>query len=133
MATHRYIKVDTIDSGLHVEFEDKFLYGDIVAEILKLELLQLFRDEQPKIVIIDFSDVRSISSSVIGALMSVRTKLMQSGGQLRFCEMPPSIEGVFKTLNLYGTVFQVFPTANDAAQATRNTLAPQIAMELDEE
>ena len=53
MASHRYIKSEPISGGLLVEFEDKFLYGDIVAEILKLELLQVVRDENPNLLVID--------------------------------------------------------------------------------
>ena len=133
MQNHRYIRVESRNGAHIVGFSDPFLYGEIVAEILKIELSQVVRDVQPNLLVIEFSGVKAISSAVIGSLMNTRVKILQSGGKIRFCELTSSVAGVLRALNLYGTVFEVHATIEDAINAESNTLGPNIAMDLEHE
>jgi anti-anti-sigma regulatory factor len=68
-------------------------------------------------LVVDFSLIKIIASSAIGALLAVRGKLLEINGQLRLSAVSPPIRGIYRTLNLEGTMFPVFDTVDQALQA----------------
>ena len=68
-------------------------------------------------MIVDFSGVKTITSSVIGVLLKTRKKLLSEGGRLRLCCVPMPIREIYRTLNLDRKILPVFESLEDALQA----------------
>ena len=115
--THRYIQLESNPRALIVRFVEQDLFGEMVAECTKMEIMQAVDENHPSRVIIDFTDVRSISSSMIGALLTVRNRYQRDGIELRLCCVPVPIQEVYRTLNLQGTKFQVDDTLEQSLNA----------------
>jgi anti-sigma B factor antagonist len=51
-------------------------------------------------LILDFSSVDLISSTLLGKLILLQRRVDGTGGKLRLCEMSGTVRSVFKTSNL---------------------------------
>jgi anti-anti-sigma regulatory factor len=107
MQQYRYFTVDTSQNATVVLLTERQLCGDIVAEVLKLELTSVVDSLAPRALLIDFQNVRMISSSVVTAFISLKKKLVGTGAKLKLCALPVPIREVYQTLNLEGSVFDI--------------------------
>lgn len=67
-----------------------------------------------KALLIDLSQVRYMDSSGIATLVECMQNCMKKGARLRLCELSPSVRDVFELARL-ASVFEIFPTVNDAS------------------
>lgn len=104
-------------NGFAAHVTDSQLSGEIKAEILRIELGQLIERNQPTIVVLDMSEVKMISSVVIGALVQIQKKMVSIQGELRQCCLPPLVQTIYKTSALTGSVFSIFATRDEAIAA----------------
>ena len=103
--------------------------GDVfVAELLDRKILdeesisaiaeQLFGlaagADQPRIVV-DFTNVGHMSSSALGMLITLHKRVREKDGQLRLCNIHPSIYEVF-TITRLNEVFQICDSRDEAAR-----------------
>jgi anti-anti-sigma factor len=70
-----------------VEFLSRAIADPARAAELSQQLCALIRPEFPKRFVVDFEDVRSLSSTAFGALISFVLKVRQAGGQVAICNM----------------------------------------------
>jgi anti-anti-sigma factor len=91
-----------------VRITEPQLCGDVVAEVLKLQLSQRINARRPQRLLIDLQVVKAMSSSVIGALLSIKRQLDRLGGRLILCAMPVSLREIYRTMGLDGNVFDVW-------------------------
>ena len=66
----------------------------------------------PKMVV-DFRNVTNMSSSALGMLITLHKRIREANGQLRLCNIQPTIEEVFKITRL-NEIFQICKNQNDA-------------------
>lgn len=59
-------------------------------------------------LVLDFSNVKFLSSAVLGLLIRVSKKVYERGGQLRLCNISPRIYEIFKITRLT-KIFDIFP------------------------
>ena len=71
-----------------------------MREVADQILAALPNDSSPIRLILDFSDVNLISSTLLSKLILMQRRVANSGGKLRLCEMSPIIQQVFRTSNL---------------------------------
>ena len=93
---------------------DPYLQGSALAELVKLELMQIIDSSDATVAIVDFENVKLISSSVISGLLSVKRHLAAANISLKLCGMSESLRHVFRTLNMDGTIFTIVDNVNDA-------------------
>ncbi len=67
-------------------------------------------------LLIDFSSVQFLTSSVLGLLIRLSRRIFQSEGRLRLCSIDPKILEIFKITRL-DKVFEIY---NDRQQALEN-------------
>ena len=78
------------------------------TEILEEHQIRLLKDALDPVIeknddgetILNFSDVKFMSSSMLGLLVSVHKKIAELGGSLRLCNLEPSIAKVFEITQL---------------------------------
>ena len=107
MSDYRYFHVEDQDEQIVIRMTEPQLYGDIVGEVLRLELTELIKTKKPRCLLIDFERVTTISSSIIAALLAVKRRLDREGGELKLCDVPPAVRQVFRTLHLEGNLFEI--------------------------
>lgn len=99
-ATSR-IQVIDAESTLVVTFRDRLLFDDrTVREVSEQLNAALPNDGKPIRLVLDFTGVDLISSSLLGKLILLQRRVDGSGGKLRLCELSPTVQSVFKTSNL---------------------------------
>jgi anti-anti-sigma regulatory factor len=132
MVTKRYFKCEYINGNCIVYWNESCLIGDTIAEIAGAELSNIVRSDNPLIVVMDFSNVNGISSSVIGCLIKVQKQLRRNGGQLKFIAVSPTMLGIFRTLNLLGTQFVVVADLSTALQRASRRLDAESQIRMEE-
>ena len=70
--------------------------------------------QNPKIqLIIDFSNVKFLTSSVLGLLIRISKKVTEAEGKLRLCSIAPKIMDVFRITRL-DKIFEIMSDVDDA-------------------
>ena len=114
MPGYRFFTTRAIDDTTIVQAVDPYLQGTTVAELVKLELAQIVKSSPNQHLVIDLANVKMISSSVISSLLALKRQLAAGEVSLRLCCMSESLRYVFKTLNMDGTIFDIFDSVDDA-------------------
>lgn len=65
-------------------------------------------------VVVDLSKTELMDSTGLGTLISARTKLQRSGGDLVLSGIEKRIRGLFLMTHLLGSVFEDYPSTEDA-------------------
>ncbi len=82
------------------------------------ELKQLVLDELERgarLFVIDFSDTSYIDSSGLGALVSLKKRIEEVGGELRISSMNEDVRTLFELTRL-DTLFHLYPSRQDAVR-----------------
>ena len=66
-------------------------------------------------LVLDFCNVRFLSSAVLGLLIRVSKKTYEQGGQLKLCNISPNIYEVFKITRLT-KIFDICEDVNSALE-----------------
>ena len=84
-----------------VQFLDRQLFDERVVREIADQVSELLPgDGTPIKVVLDFSNVELISSSLLSKLIMILRRVDASHGQLRLCELTPILQAVFRTSNL---------------------------------
>ena len=67
-------------------------------------------------VVMDFSRLRFIDSSGLGAVLSCLRQLSAKGGDLKLCGMTKQVRSTFELVRMH-RVFDIFPTREEAVRA----------------
>lgn len=101
MATQTRIDIRDVDSVKVLRFTDRQVFDErTVREVADQIAAALPNDGNPIKVVLDFSEVGMISSSLLSKLILLQRRIDSTRGKLRLCEMSPVIQSVFRTSNL---------------------------------
>jgi len=101
MAVTPRIQVSQADGVQVIRFTDRQLFDErTVREVADQILAALPNDGAPIRLVLDFTDVNLVSSTLLSKLILLQRRVSTSGGKLRLCEMSPVIQQVFRTANL---------------------------------
>ena len=101
MAVTPRIQVSDVDGVQVIRFTDRQLFDErTVREVADQILAALPNDGSPIRLVLDFTDVNLVSSTLLSKLILLQRRIDQSRGKLRLCEMSPIIQQVFRTSNL---------------------------------
>jgi len=94
------IAVEYVENVIVATLADEKILED--ADILALEesLLPLIEQHEGLSLVLDFGEVKFLSSAVLGLLIRVSKKIYESGGRLRLCCIDPKILEVFRITRL---------------------------------
>ena len=101
MAVTPRIQVHETNGITVVRFLDHQLFDErTVREVADQVAAALPNDGSPIRLVVDFSDVNLVSSTLLSKLILLQRRVEASRGKLRLCEMSPIIQQVFRTSNL---------------------------------
>jgi anti-sigma B factor antagonist len=85
------------------------------------ETLYALVENQPKPrLVVNFANVRFLSSAPIGMLVSLNNKANAAGGVLRFCHLDTDVREILRLTKVVG-LFSIFDTEQDAIESFRGT------------
>jgi anti-sigma B factor antagonist len=95
------IQISESDGVQVVRFRDRQLFDEkTVREVADQLLAALPNDGSPIRLVLDFTDINLVSSTLLSKLILLQRRVASTGGKLRLCEMTPVIQQVFRTANL---------------------------------
>ncbi len=86
---------------------------DMEITAIEHSIMPLINDADTVKMIINFSNVKFLSSAVLGLLIRISKKIYEKQGQLRLCCIDPKILNVFKITRL-DRVFEIYDTQDQA-------------------
>jgi anti-anti-sigma factor len=95
-----------------VTFEDENILEEPQIRQLERVLLPVVRRNQDKRLVLNFENVRFMSSAFLGLLVKVHKRLIEAGGRLQLYNLDPKIHKVFEITKLT-RVFDIAPPAED--------------------
>ena len=66
--------------------------------------------------VVDFSNVAHLSSSALGALITLSKRIREKNGQLRLCGIAPAIQEIFAITRL-NEIFRILPSRKEAVES----------------
>jgi anti-anti-sigma factor len=101
--------------------------GDEVARALQQEMLAAAEAANARHIVVDFRNVRYISSVAFGPLLALRRKLQGANGRLMVCGLSQMVGDIFYTTRMVspsGTFTAPFELQADVAAAIAALSAP---------
>lgn len=108
-----HIEVRDLDGVRVVRFLDRRLYDDMTVRHASDALADAVPTAPRPRLVLDFSNVEEVSSSMIGKLLLVLRRMDAAKGRLRLCELSSSVRGVFRSTNLD----RLFPIDRDLRES----------------
>ena len=101
MAVTPRIQVTETNGVKVVRFLDHQLFDErTVREVADQIAAALPNDGSPIRLVVDFSDVNLVSSTLLSKLILLQRRVEATRGKLRLCDLSPIIQQVFRTSNL---------------------------------
>ncbi|MHC4394440.1 MAG: STAS domain-containing protein [Planctomycetota bacterium] len=94
------ISVDYREHATIVTFTDEKILEDNDIVALQDSVMSVVEQAERINLILDFCNVRFLSSAVLGLLIRVSKKVYEQNGQLKLCNISPNIFEVFKITRL---------------------------------
>jgi len=99
-----------------VNFVEKKILDELNIKEIGDELMELVDQHNKDKILINFENVEYLSSAALGKLITLRKKMEAKNGQLKLCEIEPSIYEIFKITKL-NKWFEIYETEADALAA----------------
>lgn len=114
--------MDNFSPNLVVEFHgavvvatlaDEKILDDSQIQALEGSFMPLIEQNDRLQLIVDFSNVKFLTSSVLGLLIRISKKIYEKEGKLRLCAIDPKIMEVFRITRL-DKIFEIYRDQDDA-------------------
>ncbi len=107
------LRVQREDGVVHVEFIDRNILDEANIQMIGQELFSIVDTEKDPKLLLSFSNVDHLSSSALGTLITLNTKIKLKSGQLRLANIDRQIYEVFVITRL-NQLFQISDTTEEA-------------------
>jgi anti-sigma B factor antagonist len=115
------ITVSYQDTATIVTFTDEKILEEKDVRQLEQSLASLIDQADGIALVLDFSNVRFMSSAVLGLLIKVSKRVYEHQGRLALCAIGPKIYEIFKITRLT----KIFDIYKDADAAVKHLAQPQ--------
>jgi len=94
------ISVEYTENATIITFTDESILEEKDIQKLQESIMSVIDQPEQINLILDFCNVRFLSSAVLGLLIRISKKVYEHDGQLRLCNINPKIYEVFKITRL---------------------------------
>jgi anti-sigma B factor antagonist len=109
------ITVSYEDTATIVTFTDEKILEEKDVRQLEQSLASLIEQAEGIVLVLDFSNVRFMSSAVLGLLIKVSKRVYEREGKLALCAIGPKIYEIFKITRLT-KIFDIYKDADTAVK-----------------
>jgi anti-sigma B factor antagonist len=113
------ITVEYVDTATIITFEDEKILEEVDIQAIQESIWKVLEQAEGINLILDFCNVKFLSSAVLGLLIRISKKVYGGGGQLRLCNINPKIYEIFKITRLT----KIFDIYNDTDEALASLAA----------
>jgi anti-sigma B factor antagonist len=111
------ISVEYAENATIVTFTDEKILEEKDVQALQESIMSVIESASGGInLILDFRNVRFLSSAVLGLLIRISKKVYEHDGQLKLCSINPKIYKVFKITRLT-KIFDIYQDIESAAES----------------
>jgi len=110
------ISVEYAENATIVAFTDEKILEETDVRALQESIMSVVEQAERINLILDFRNVRFLSSAVLGLLIKISKRVYEREGQLRLCSISPKIYEVFKITRLT-KVFDIYEDVDSAAES----------------
>jgi anti-sigma B factor antagonist len=110
------ISVEYSENATIVAFTDEKILEETDIQALQESIMSVVDQADRINLVLDFGNVRFLSSAVLGLLIRISKRIYEHDGQLRLCNINPKIYEIFKITRLN----KIFDIYNDIRGATKN-------------
>jgi anti-sigma B factor antagonist len=111
---HPNLQIDYHGNIVVATLTDEKILEDTQIQGLEGSFMPLIDQNDHIQLIVDFSNVKFLTSSVLGLLIRISKKVYEQGGKLRLCGIDPKIMEVFRITRL-DKIFEIYSDQDDAA------------------
>jgi anti-sigma B factor antagonist len=115
------ISVEYAGNATIVRFTDEKILEEKDIKALQESILPIIESASGRInLVLDFGNVRFLSSAVLGLLIRISKRIYECEGQLKLCNISPKIYEIFKITRLTKT-FDICESIEDAIEDLSQT------------
>ena len=107
------ISVEYADNATIVSFVDEKILEEMDIRALQETIMSVIEQSKGINLVLDFGNVRFLSSAVLGLLIRISKRVYERDGRLRLCSINPKIYEVFKITRLTKT-FDIYKDVESA-------------------
>ncbi|MHC4426355.1 MAG: STAS domain-containing protein [Planctomycetota bacterium] len=109
------INVEYAGNATVVSFTDEKILEEQDIKALQDSIMSVIEQAERINLILDFGNVRFLSSAVLGLLIRISKRIYERDGQLRLCNINPKIYEIFKITRLTKT-FDIYKDVESAVE-----------------
>ncbi|MDD5459343.1 MAG: STAS domain-containing protein [Phycisphaerae bacterium] len=110
------ISVAYAESVMVIGFTEERILEQKDIDVLSESLTAAVEKADNQKIILDFGNVKFLSSAVLGVLIRITKKIYERGGKVRFCSIDPKIFEIFKITRL-NKIFEIYPDMDSAQKS----------------
>jgi len=107
------VSVEYADNATVVSFVDEKILEEMDIRALQETIMSVIEQSKGINLVLDFGNVRFLSSAVLGLLIRISKRVYERDGRLRLCSINPKIYEVFKITRLTKT-FDIYDDVESA-------------------
>jgi anti-sigma B factor antagonist len=110
------MSVEYAENAAIITFTEEKILEEKDIQTLGESILSIVEQGERINLILDFCNVRFLSSAVLGLLIRVSKKVYERDGQLKLCNIDPKINEIFKITRL-NKIFDICQDIEDASES----------------
>ncbi len=114
------ISVEYSENATIVTFTGEKILDETDIQALQESIMSVVEQAENINLILDFGNVRFLSSAVLGLLIRVSKRIYERDGQLKLCNISPKIYEIFKITRL-NKIFDIYKDVESAAENISKT------------
>ena len=109
------ISVRYTEKATIVTLTDEKILEENDIRAVQESIMSVIDESERMNLVVDFQNVRFLSSSVLGLLIRISKRIYERDGELRLCNINPKIHEIFKITRLT-KVFDIYPDIDSATE-----------------
>ena len=110
------ISVEYAENATIIAFIDERILEEKDIQALQESIMSVIEQAERINLILDFCNVRFLSSAVLGLLIRISKKVYERDGQLKLCNISPNIYEIFKITRLT-KIFDIYQDIESATES----------------
>ena len=110
------ISVENVQKGVVITFTSEKILEEREISALEHSIVPIVEQAGVPNIVLNFENVKFLSSAVLGLLIRISKKIYQRNGQLKLCCINSKIFEIFKITRL-DRVFDIYKDADSAAES----------------
>jgi len=110
------ISIEYVEDATVVAFTNEKILEESDVRALRESIEAVVEQAVNVRLVLDFRNVKFLSSAVLGLLIRISKRIHEQGGQLRLCHIHPGIYEVFKITRLTN-IFDIFEDVESAVRS----------------